>query len=58
MSKFGGFLHISVEHVHRVDISNPIGPFFEGIWTGLLARSPLRDFELADFTPQTAGSEK
>jgi hypothetical protein len=53
-----GFLPLSAEHVHRVDISNTIGPFFEGIWTGLLARSPLRIFELADFTPQTAGSEK
>jgi hypothetical protein len=49
---------MSAEHVHRLDISNPIGPFFEGIWTGLSARSPLWVFELADFTPQTAGSEK
>jgi hypothetical protein len=58
MSKFVGFLPMSAEHVHRVDISNTIGPFFGGIWTGLSARSPLRIFELADFTPQTAGSEK
>jgi hypothetical protein len=26
---------MSAEHVHRLDISNTIGPFFEGIWTGL-----------------------
>ena len=39
VDKNGGFLPMSIEHVHRVDISPAIGPFSGRIWTYLRARS-------------------
>ena len=58
VSKNGGFLPMSAEHVHRVDISPTIGPFFGRIWTDLPARSLLHNSESGDFTPQTAGNQR
>ena len=41
---------MSAEHVHRVDISPTIGPFYARFWTYLPVWSSLRFSESADFT--------